>query len=125
MPTSDERTLPADDATPTWAHALVEAIQLPREVQPLKIGEQYAVIVPNGATVETLNPGSEFDRERAGLSPVRPSGHPFFSNTDSFIAYVNKHGIPGETEIYADQEERQIVAVFDWHCESGPNWGVL
>jgi uncharacterized protein YfdQ (DUF2303 family) len=124
MPTSDERTIRADDALPTWAHALVEAIQLPREVQHLKIGEQYAAIVPNGATVETVGPGTEFDRERAGLPPVRPSGNPYFSNTDSFIAYVNKHNIPGETEIYADQERRQIVAVFDWHGQYGSNWGV-
>lgn len=109
---------------PTWAHALVEAIQLPREVQALTIGEQYAAIVPNGATVERLNPGDDFDRERAGLAPVRPSGNPYFFNTDSFIAYVEKHSVLGKTEIYADQEKRQIIAVFDWHCESGPNWGV-
>lgn len=124
MPTSDQPTPRADDAIPTWAHALVEAIQLPREVQPLRIGEQYAAVVPAGATVEKLSPGSDEDRERAGLAPVRPRGNSYFFNTDSFIAYVNKHSISGKTEIYADQEKRQIVAIFDWHCESGPNWGV-
>lgn len=123
MPTPDKPQPPAD-AVPTWAHALVDAIQLPREVQPLTIGEQYAAIVPNGATVEMLNPGDENDRERAGLAPVRPRGNPYFFDTNSFIAYVKKHIVLGETEIYADQEKRQIVAVFDWHCGSGPGWGV-
>jgi uncharacterized protein YfdQ (DUF2303 family) len=121
MPTPD-RPQPPADAVPTWAHALVEAIQLPREVQPLKIGEQYAAIVPNGATVEMLQPGSEFDRERAGLAPVRPSGNPFFDDTDSFVRYILKHGNDA-SEIYADTQRQTIVAVLDWHDDE-PGWGV-
>lgn len=107
---------------PTWAHALVEAIQLPKEVQPLKIGEQYAAIVPNGATVETLQLGDSYDRERAGLAPVRPSGNPFFDDTDSFVRYILKHGNDA-SEIYADTQRQTIVAVLDWHNEE-PGWGV-
>lgn len=121
MPTSDKPQPPAD-AVPTWAHALVEAIQLPREVQPLKIGEQYAAIVPNGAMVEMVHPGCVRDRERAGLAPVRPSGNPFFDDTNSFIRYVLKHG-ESSSEIYADSQRQTIVAVLDWHDEQ-PGWGV-
>lgn len=121
MPTPD-RPQPPADAVPTWAHVLVEAIQLPREVQPLKIGEQYAAIVPNGATVEMLHPGDERDRERAGLAPVRPSGNPYFFDTDSFVRYILKHGNDA-SEIYADTQKQLIVAVLDWHDEE-PGWGV-
>ncbi len=108
---------------PTWAHALVEAIQLPRGVQPLKIGEQYAAVVPNGAKVEMLCPGDDWVRERAGLAPVRPWGHPTFFDSESFIEYIKKHKSES-TEVYADSQRQQIVAVFDWHCASGPNWGL-
>lgn len=108
----------------TWAHALIEAIQLPPEVQPLRIGEQYAAIVPNGATVEMLRPGDDSVRERAGLAPVRSAGHSTFFDSESFIEYIKKHKSAESTEVYADQKGQQIVAVFDWHCASGPNWGL-
>lgn len=124
MPTPHKPTPGADDAMPTWAHALVEAIQLPKVVQPLKPGEQYAVVVPNGATVETLHPGDNYDRKRAGLAPVRPSGNPKFFDSDSFIQYIKKHRVTSLTEIYANRESQRIVAVFDWHGDSGPEWGV-
>ena len=107
---------------PSWAADLVAAIQLPREVQPLQIGEQYAAVVPAGATVKLLSFGSGEDRYRAGLAPVRPEGEVFFDDTNSFIRYVVRH-FGSQSEIYVDQQKQNIIAVLDWHDEK-PGWGL-
>lgn len=108
---------------PSWAADLVAAIQLPHQAQTLRIGEQYAAVVPAGATVQTLNPGSDDERERAGLAPVRPRGTAHFAEAKSFAQYISKHKATN-TEIYVDIDSHKAEAILDWHGDTGPGWGV-
>lgn len=54
----------------SWMADLVAAIQLPQELQPLTMGQPYVAVLPPGATLEHIQPGSNIDRELAGLPPT-------------------------------------------------------
>lgn len=88
------------------------------------MGQPYAAVLPPGATLETIQPGSCDERERAGLLPVRPRGYPKFFETETFVSYVLKHCQHGQTEIYANPEGGKIIAVLDWHSKEVPGWGM-
>lgn len=76
------------------------------------------VVVPDGYTVHDL--------ERLLPTPTRKRGAVVCTLSDSFIEYLNKHGDPDVSTIYADIDSAKatcaMVAVLDDHAADYANW---
>lgn len=71
------------------------------------------VVVPEGATVESL--------ERYLSKPARKSGIVTLRDTKSFIMYVNAHKSQG-TDIYGNYQKPCFTAVLNDHAVDYPGW---
>ncbi|WP_404285409.1 DUF2303 family protein [Glutamicibacter arilaitensis] len=101
-------------STLTEAEVIGDFAQIAAEPTPLEKGTIYSV--KNGDTVKVIDTDSYLDRPRrkTGLGTVRDS--------DSFIAYLDKHGLSGETEIYAYQRDNKITASIDAGTDEEAGW---
>lgn len=85
--------------------------------QPRRADGDYA-IVPQGYALHDL--------ERFQLNPYRKIGNIYTTTVESFIAYVNKHAMPGTSVIYAAVDptkyQASLVAVLNDHGDTIANW---
>src|SRR4030067_647562 len=100
------------------ADAIKELLDLGGAATPLRD-------LPNGNKLLTLPVSfkSEVltDPDKA---PVVTRRAPKFSETSSFIDYVNTFKIPGQTRIFANAEALKVVAVIDYDGPEKPDRGV-
>lgn len=84
-----------------------------RSAEPAKLGEHtYGVVIPADGRVELVDV-TERDG-RYAPRPRRKSGTYRAHNAETFVGYVEKHGLP-ETEVWADLQTAQVVAVVNAH----------
>lgn len=73
------------------------------------------LVVPEGFSLESL--------ERFAERPSSKRGNATVAEVSSFTRYINLHGAPGATAIFAPMTNDQIVAVLDHHEATAPGWG--
>lgn len=107
---------PCSDMTAVIATAALAAE--PMEVEP---GRVYTVASPAGTSVQVVDRDLDKYRDR----PRRKAGQATVLDAESFIAYVTKHGIDSETEIWANPKHGNITAVINAHTASPDQagWG--
>jgi uncharacterized protein YfdQ (DUF2303 family) len=79
-----------------------------------------AVAVPSNFKLETI------DLEKYRANPTRADGTARFSDVASFLAYVGRHGKPGNTVVWCDFNPKtaalSFAAVFDDHAADAAGW---
>jgi uncharacterized protein YfdQ (DUF2303 family) len=85
-------------------------------------GRFYAVPRPDGQTPHIIDTDAlelDFTKkyEKDADHPIRKKGTVFVQDAGSFIAYIEKHGLP-ETEVFADLGGMRLVGVVNAHAES-------
>ncbi len=107
---------PCSDMTAVIAAAAL-AVE-PMEVEP---GRVYTVAAPANTNVQVIDRDLDKYRER----PRRKVGGATVLDAESFIAYVTKHGIDSETEIWANPTSAQVTAVINAHTAAPDQagWG--
>lgn len=89
----------------------------------------FHAAVPKHSDLKTITT----DLEKYLDQPRRTRAHPTFSDIDSFLAYLNRHNIPGRSAVWAKFNPRTFAlsfrAVFDEHAphqteeaHAGPGW---
>jgi uncharacterized protein YfdQ (DUF2303 family) len=100
--------------TPTWAADIISSLRYPLEVQSLQAGQNYILPRPNGEydRIDLTNTTARFN---GGLEPIAKQGQASFCDAPGFIDYVNTHGKEKATEIYADLDTLNVIAVLNGH----------
>lgn len=81
--------------------------------QPIGPSDRFHTqLIPDGARVETFD--LEELEEKLAAHPRRKRGERHVQDAGSFVAYVEKHGLP-ETEVYADLSRSKLVGVINAH----------
>lgn len=98
----------------TEAEAISTIAQQAKSPDAVDPGKVYAVA--HGDTVKVIDTDaySERPRRKKGTANVRDS--------ESFIAYLDKHGIKGETEVLTKQRENKIISFIDAGTDSEAGW---
>lgn len=84
----------------------------------LEPGRAYSTVVPDASS------HVQFDTYDLLSMPTRKTGHPNLFTAESLSTFVNDHKGDG-TALYADTENRRIVAVLNGHSTDRPGWGDL
>lgn len=116
----NDYTAPASEAARASTEADVVADLARRATEPHALYPAdglYAYIGPDGQP-------HVLDVEKYMESPRRIHGQATVRDVASLAGYVNKHHLDLKTEIWADTERSQVVAVINAASESGePAWG--
>ena len=100
---------------------IVTTAQEAADPTPLPTDERfYSVLVPAGGRLEVIDIEKHLDDYRN--QPRRKTGRVTIAETDSFIAYLAKHGIPA-TEVWANLDAATIKAVINAPTADAPAWG--
>lgn len=94
----------------------IAAGRLSTEPHRLEPGGYYAIATPEG--VETVDLTGDQYRDR----PRRKAGIVKVRDVASFLHYWHKHSTTNESEIYADLDQRLIVAVLDSNGAETAGW---
>ncbi|NUO57275.1 MAG: DUF2303 family protein [Hamadaea sp.] len=107
----------ADETTSGVAAAVVAGIELagPQPLADIDGERFFTQIVPAGAKLETFD--LEELEEKLAPTPRRKKGTVHVQDADSFIAYLEKHGLP-QSEVYADLARMSLVGVINAHQEA-------
>lgn len=83
---------------------------------PIEPGTVYTIATEDGGV-------RIVDTDSYAAVPRQTTGQRKVSDAQSFVAYLEKHGLP-QTEVYADTENSKIVAIVDSHRGAGaePGW---
>ncbi|WP_018135423.1 DUF2303 family protein [Acaricomes phytoseiuli] len=93
-----------------------------------------ARLAAEAASAEELTPGriykiqnaaggyTTLDTQDYSDRPRRKDGSFTVGDTESLIAYLSKHGITGETEIWSLENQNQVMAVIDSGTEVEAGW---
>lgn len=107
------------EINPTEAGNTAAAVAAGLEIAGAKpVGESgrfFTQVVPDGATISTFD--LEELEEKLAPHPRRKKGTVHVQDAESFIAYIEKHGI-ADTEVYADLSRMALVGVINAHEES-------
>lgn len=114
MTTTDATLEAREDRTEN--DAIVEAAQAATTPQPIGEADEnrfYTVTTPAGGTTKVI----DLDELREPLNPYpsRKRGTVTVRDADSFNAYLDRHSTI-HTEVWADRERGQIVAVINGHA---------
>ncbi|HET7690007.1 MAG TPA: DUF2303 family protein [Nocardioidaceae bacterium] len=96
------------------AQTIVDAALAAAEPKPLGPNRFHVVTAPAGATVRLIDTDVELDEfaER----PRRKSGTYAVHDADSFVGYLEKHGLGQHTtEVWADVTKARVVGVINAH----------
>lgn len=108
----------------TETDAVAEVARLAVEPQPLDTLTTYAV--PTATGVQVIDLDSDDHRRREGANPRRKTGSVALTEHASFSTYVQGHGLPGATTLWADRDQGRIVAVINDHgthdLDDEPDW---
>jgi len=96
------------------AQAVIDITLAAAEPAELEPGKVYAVAIPHGGAVQTI----DLDKDIYRFAPRRKIGTATVHDAASFITYLGKHGQAGETEVYADLSQARLVAVINGHLAS-------
>lgn len=99
--------------------AAIEAGALLADPTVLEPGKAYAFIVP-GADESVVVVDRTDDKYLD--APRRKAGTVEVLDADAFVAYLAKHGIAGQTEVWSDLERQQLTAVLDAHSDTAASW---
>lgn len=93
-------------------------VQLGREAIELRDhpGGGKVMLVPHGFEIKTLE-----DPDKA---PTITRRHPKFSDTESFISYVNEYKIGDQTKIFVNPDQLSALAVIDYDKSDKADRGV-
>lgn len=100
----------------TEAHDVAQLARqaaLPSELEP---GKLYLIADADGG-VQRIDTDSYADR------PRNKTGKTVVTDAESFSAYVDKHGVPDETEITANTTAGTFTAAIDAGTQEEPGWG--
>lgn len=105
-----------DDAGDT--QAIIDVAQEAAEPSELEAGRLYSLLVPAGGAHVVFDTDDRLDR------PPRKTGHPTFFTAASLSEYAVLHDDEPRA-LYADVDNRRIVAVLNGHGASGrgSGWG--
>lgn len=98
------------------AQDIIETAQLAVEPTRLEPGQVYLVMGEDGnqRVVDTL---------KYSEHPARTIADREVRDIRSFLTYLDKHSVEGQTEVYADPTTSKIVAVIDAHGPAGTHAG--
>jgi uncharacterized protein YfdQ (DUF2303 family) len=100
----------------TEAESVAAIAQQAIEPTRIEAGEVYAFADGAGGT-------RLVDTDSYGLSPRHTSAQRIVTDAASFVAYVNRHRLPG-TEVFAHTSSSSVIAVIDSHegTDHLPGW---
>lgn len=99
------------------AAAVIAGIEI---AGPQPIGDSdrfFTQLLPAGGNVKTID--LEALEDELAPHPRRKTGTVHVQDADSFIAYIEKHRLPG-TEVFADMSRMKLVGIINAHSESSP-----
>lgn len=112
---AEELTAELEYAPGTEAAAVAELAILAAQPAEVMVGETYTV--PDGkGGVKVI------DTDAYAEHPRHKTGSRTVTDAASFVAYVNRHVLPG-TEVFAHTSTSSVVAVIDSHDETGGYFG--
>ena len=93
--------------------AIIETAQAAVELKAVgDDGRLFAAVVPEGYEIKHVDVQELLAESGAACFPHRKKGTVQANDSASFVAYVNRHTVPG-TEMWADQENQTVTAVID------------
>lgn len=109
----------ADNET---AAAVLAGYAMKPKPELLPAGRFHVVTRPDGQAPHVIDIDAlelDFDKkyEKDSPHPIRKTGTVYVQDADSFIDYIEKHGLP-ESEVYADLGSMKLVGVINAHAES-------
>lgn len=115
-------TIDTTDRTDT--DAVIEAAHLARPHIDLDVGEVHALPDSMGG-YRIVDLDTDDYRKRVGATPPRKTGAVAFTEHASLSRYVNHHGEPEATELWADRDAGRIIAVLNGHLaeDDTAGWG--
>ncbi len=99
----------------TEAKTIARIAQQAANAEEIYPGKLYLVASPDGGV-------TQIDTDSYGFRPRMKTGNHTVADFSSFAAYLNKHGIPDETEISAHETEGVFSAVIDAGDSGEAGW---
>ena len=95
------------------AQAIIDTATAAALPAPLVGGRLHAIAVPAGGSVQVIDIEEHLEKFRE--RPLRKTGTYAVHDGESFVAYLAKHGLDHETEVWADVTKARIVGVINGH----------
>lgn len=99
----------------TEAFDIAQLAQQANISEKLEPGNIYTVVCPDGGLMIR-------DTDRYAARPRRKASTQTVTDAQSFLDFLGKHGIEGETEVTTKEAEGRIVAIIDAGTDLEPGW---